>query len=149
MTLLGPSFPACKILRPPGMILKEATLFHYFQKDRCKDWKTIYYNVRVGKGIPLPDNYPSWLTRDWILSTQHRIDALIETQDNVLIVEVKSLAGRTAFGALLLYKQLYQKDPIIKLPIKLLVVSDFIYGQMLESFLDNGIEVYLHNIYNE
>lgn len=131
------------------MVLKEATLFHYFQKDRCKDWKTIYYNVRVGKGIPLPDSYPAWITRDWMLSTQHRIDALIETQNNVIIVEVRSLAGRASFGALLLYKQLYEKDPAINLPVRLVVVSDYIYGQMLESFQENGIETYLHNIYQQ
>ena len=143
MTVLGPPFPPCKIIHPPGMIQKEATLFHYYQSEKCKDWKNVYYNVRVGKGIPLQEDYPSEISRDWILSTQHRIDALIETQDNVIIVEVRSLAGRTSFGALILYKQLYEKDPIIQLPVKLVIVSDYIYGQMLESFTENGIEVYL------
>lgn len=142
-TILGDEFEPCRIIKPPAMSAPEVLLWHKFQREHCEDWLRVFYNVRVGKGIPQTEEVPNFILKDWILSTQHRIDALVETKDNIIIVEVRRLAGRAAFGALILYGQLWAKDPQITKPVRLAVVTDYCFGQMLESFKENGIEVYL------
>jgi hypothetical protein len=142
-TILGDPFLPCKVLTPPGMSSFEIMLWHRFQVKYCEDWSRVFYNVRVGKGSPPPGHYEEEIKEMWLFITMHRIDALVETAGDIILIEVRGSAGRSALGACILYKQLYEQDRVIQKPIRLAVVTNFLNEEMEGIFKNNGIETYI------
>jgi len=142
-TSLGDPYPPCYEGIPPGMTKCDLYLWRKFQALHCIGWTQVYFNVRVGKGSPAPESYEENIRDGWMSLTQNRIDALIETHKEVMIVETRRKAGRSAFGGLILYKQLWDKDPKIDKPVSMVIVTDYLTTQMEESFKENGIKIYL------
>lgn len=73
--------------------------------------------------------------------TMFRIDAVVETKDHVLLVEVRPNAGRSLYGALMIYKQLWAADPRIDKPFFALGVSDNATVQIRSIFELNNLRL--------
>lgn len=142
-TILGEPYPPCFQGFPGGMTSGDLELWKRFRDKYCTEWIRIYFNVRVGKGSPSRENYTDELQEAWMFLTQHRIDAVLEYEDHIMITEFRRHAGRSAFGACILYPQLWAKDPKINKQVTVAVVTDFLTEQILESFQENGIKTYI------
>jgi len=84
----------------------------------------IYYDVRVGGAGTQPGDVGQKMANMYRAVTAKRIDALIEYDDEVWIVEVAAGPGLRAIGQLATYHALYAHDPKIPKPTFAYLVCD-------------------------
>lgn len=138
---LGDPFSSSWKGKPPGMAPRDAEIWKRWHDKHEKDILRVFYNVRVGGGTP-PDeqNSPDDVLH-WLMLTMLRIDAVVETKEHVLLIEVRPEAGRSLFGALMVYKQLWAAAPPIDKPFIPLGLSNFASDQIRSLFELNGLRV--------
>lgn len=73
--------------------------------------------------------------------TMFRIDAVVETSQYVMICEVRPDAGRSLYGALMIYKQLWGADPKINKPFFALGITDNATIQIRSIFDLNDLKI--------
>ena len=97
----------------------------------------IYYDVRVGNsGTQLAELDPK-MANMYRAVTAKRIDALIEYDNEVWIVEVAAGPGLRAIGQLATYHALYAQDPKIPKPTLAYLVCD-----SLDPDLQTALDLY-------
>ncbi len=126
---------------PPGMAPQDNPIWQNFRSRRLSIIHRVYYNVRVGGGSVDPGVKSPEDILMWIQISMLRIDAVVETKDEVWIIEVKPNAGRTAFGAVQIYLTLWNADPKINKPAVPVIVTDTITPQMRAICELSGIKV--------
>ena len=140
-TLLGSPHSPRWEGKPPGMQPRDLPIWHRFRKKHQAEILRVWYNVRVGGGGMPQEDVEADILLMWLSLTMLRIDAVVETEKEVWIIEVRPNAGRSAFGAVMIYTQLWAADPIIPKPAKAVVVTDTITPQMQAIYDLNGVTV--------
>ncbi len=140
-TFLGQSFLPAWRGSPAGMSPRDKEIWYRWIDKHEDDVIRVYYNVRVGGGSftenqDSPDDLLAWL-----MLTMLRIDVVAETKDHVLLIELRPTAGRSLFGALMIYKQLWASDPKIIKPSLALGVCDSTTEQIRSMFELNGLRL--------
>jgi hypothetical protein len=129
--------------RFPHLRPAEAHLWARWLTRYGAGWKRFAYDVRVGRGRPGDPSAPPEIQRDWQLLTQQRIDAVGWQDGGPTLFEVSPRAGRAAYGALLLYRDLYQQTyPAGGVP-HLALVTNRIHPDIQQTAEANGITVYI------
>ena len=129
--------------RYPHMKPGEAAIWERFLRRLPWRAKSIRYDVRLGQGVALPTDTEAWVSKMvWALSTK-RVDVLVETRREVVIVEVKERAAMSAVGQLLGYLVLFRAQFPTKKVVKLAVVCERIAPDMGIVFREYGIEAYV------
>lgn len=101
----------------------------------------ISYDVHLGEGAPVNPDWPEWMIgMVWALST-HRLDVVIERPNEVIIIEIKGVAGMSAVGQLLGYEALWLSDRGAARPVRLLLVCERVEADMRGVFSFYEIEV--------
>ena len=101
------------------------------------------YDVRLGEGARVAEGVPDWVRRmAWALSTK-RVDVLVETPREFIIVEVKSRAGLSAVGQLLGYLVLFQQQYRPEKRVRLAIVCEQVAPDMGAVVNEYGIEVHV------
>lgn len=142
-TFLGQPFSPYWEGKPPGMAPRDSALWVRFMDKHKDDIIRIYYNVRVGGGsLPRESNDPDDIL-SWMMLTMFRIDAVAEYKDHVLLCEIRPNAGRSLYGALMIYNQLWATDPKIDKPFSPLGITDYATTQVHSIFElnDLGLEI--------
>jgi len=101
----------------------------------------ISYDVHLGDGAAGDPAWPAWMAAMVRSLSTHRVDVLIERRDEVVIVEVKSIAGMGAVGQLLGYEALWLRDRGTERPVRLLLVCERMEADMRGVFDYYEIEV--------
>lgn len=125
-TDLGQEFQITWRGDPQQMLPADVPLWHLFLDKFAWMFDRFYYNVRVGgpdiskiKGDPA-------IARMWYASTAKRIDAIGETKKDLWIIEVASSPYLRAVGQCLSYKFLWEQDPKINKPARMVLVCYFL-----------------------
>lgn len=101
----------------------------------------VSYDVHLGEGAEVDPAWPEWMVgMVWALST-HRVDVVIERPGEVVIVEVKGIAGMGAVGQLVGYEALWVKERGLDRPVHLLLVCERCEADMRAVFDWYEIEV--------
>jgi len=122
--------------RPPGMSRRDRVLWTRFQAKYSGLWLRVYYNCRVGLTEAEQPAKGSGEFPAWTVYTLPRIDAVVETSNTYVSIEVRPGANRGALGAALTYKYLFEKTPINRKVIIAAVVTD--------KLTDIYLEIYRH-----
>lgn len=86
--------------------------------------KTLYYDCLLGGPFLSPEEELDPIKKSWRYVNSKRPDAVIETEEEVWIVEVSANPGLRALGQLVAYQALWLEDPkIAKLERAVLVVE--------------------------
>jgi hypothetical protein len=116
------------------MLPADVPLWHLFLDRYAWKFDNFFYNVRVGgpdiskiKGDPA-------LAKMWYANTAKRIDAIGETKKELWIIEVASSPYLRAVGQCLSYKFLWELDPKIDKPARMVLLC---------YFLDNDLKMVL------
>ena len=125
----------------PHMLPEETKIWDaYLEREGLPEGK-ISYDVHLGAGVAPDPAWPAWMAKMvWSLST-HRLDVVVERPDEVLIVELKIVAGMGAVGQLLGYEALWLKDRGVARPVRLVCICDRIEADMETVFSFYEIEV--------
>jgi len=101
----------------------------------------VSYDVHLGEGAAVNPAWPAWVASMVRTLSTHRVDVVIERADEVVIVEVKGIAGMGAVGQLLGYEALWLRERGLDRAVRLLLVCERMEADMSSVFEDYGIEV--------
>ena len=101
----------------------------------------VIYDVHLGEGAPIKAEWPEWMKRDVKALSRHRADVVIARPNEVVIIEVKSIAGMGAVGQLLGYEALWLKEHGTERPVHLLCVCERVEADMETVFAFYEIEL--------
>ncbi len=92
--------------RYPHLLPIDVELWEKFVTNYPGFFGQVAYDVHVGEGITIPDNYSESLRGMAKTLTQKRIDVVGIKEDIAWVVEIKTYAGVTAVGQVITYRQL-------------------------------------------
>jgi len=125
-------------MMPADKVLWEKWLALYSQ-----GWERYEYDVRIGEGITVSEEYPDWGKDLARLLTQKRIDVIAYRQGIPWIFEVKPQAGLGAYGQLLAYRELYRRHFNYAGPLELAIITDLLNPDERFIYEKAGIHVFL------
>ena len=82
------------------------------------------YDVHLGEGAPLDESWPAWMKSMVKSLSTHRLDVVVIRPLEVVIVEIKSVAGMSAVGQLLGYEALWLQEYGTEKPVTLVCVCE-------------------------
>jgi len=121
----------------------EAVLWSRWLRQQGRRAEDFRYDVRVGRGRPIPAGTDPIIARDWTLLTQQRIDVVGTIEGVLTLVEVSPRGSRAAFGAIELYRDLYRETFAHDGPLGMALVVGAIHPDFLRVAEQRGIRVYL------
>lgn len=121
----------------------ERNLWEKWFSKYSQGWEGYEYDVHVGEGVTVGEDYPDWARSMAKLLTQKRIDVLAWRQGRPWIFEVKPQAGLSAYGQLLAYRELWMRENPGKPRPELAVVTDILNPDEEYLYRGAGIHIFL------
>lgn len=106
------------------MLPHEVPIWEAFVERYGAPGSKVIYDLHLGEGAPINSEWPEWMTRMVKALSRHRADVVIERRDEVVIIEVKPIAGMAAVGQLLGYEALWLKEHGTDRPVRLMCVCE-------------------------
>lgn len=132
-----------KLAKYPHMLARDIKIWEAFI-DTHPDWyQEVAYDVKVGKGVEVPDEYPGNIKRDALALTRKRIDVVGWTAGGVDVIEVKPYAGLSAVGQVLSYRELLIRDRAPGVVVRPVIVTDVLQSDLELVCSRLGIVVYV------
>ncbi len=101
----------------------------------------VEYDLHLGEGVAVDPTWPDWMVRAAKTLSTHRVDVIVRRPGEVLIIELKVVAGMGSIGQLVGYEALYLKEYGLDLPVRLLCVCEVLEADMSVVFAYYEIEV--------
>lgn len=125
------------------MLAPDIPVWYRFLKERAAEFKALYYDCLLGGPALSPDKEKDAMQRMWRALICKRADAIAETKTETWIIEVSACPGMRALGQLLTYKTLWDEDPKIDKPVKMVLVAEQVDGDVKASYKPYNIVLYL------
>lgn len=127
----------------PHMSPKEVELWERYLAWTPLRFQRVIYDLHLGDSAPLDPAWEPWLVNLVMATSRKRVDVIGETEDTIIIFEVKEYAGMNALGQLLAYESLYRDEYKPTKPIRKTVITDRLPPSMGIIFPQFNIEVIL------
>ena len=101
----------------------------------------VRYDVHLGEGAAVDPGWPVWMVAMVKALSTHRVDVVVERAREVVIIEVKGVAGMGAVGQLVGYEALWLRQVGVDRPVSLLCVCERMEADMRTVFGFYEIEV--------
>jgi len=127
----------------PHMIGEERDVWERFIKENPGFFQEVEYDVHVGEGMTMPDN---WSEKDlsWAQHlTQKRIDVVGFRGDEIVLVEVKRRVDLATLGQVLGYKFLYERKENLVGKTKSVVIAAVADVDDRDVLGHYGIEIFI------
>lgn len=108
----------------PHMLPREERIWDRFIELHGLPTGEIEYDMHLGVGAPIDPTWPPWMAGMVKTLSTHRADVVVSRSDEVVIVEIKSVAGMGAVGQLVGYEALYLQQFGLDRPVRLLCVCE-------------------------
>ncbi len=125
----------------PHMLPAEVRRWDAFLEQHGLPVGVVSYDVHLGDGAEIDSAWPAWMASMVRSLSTHRVDVVIERPYEVVIVEVKGIAGMGAVGQLLGYEALWLRDRGTDRSVRLLLVCERMEADMAGVFAFYEIEV--------
>ncbi len=112
----------------------EARIWDAYIAEYCLPSGTVSYDVRLGEGAEIKEEWPPWMRAMVKALSQKRLDVMAEDRWGITIFEIKRRAGLSCLGQLLGYEALMFKERGGWKPITLVAVCEDIEPDMVETF---------------
>lgn len=126
---------------PPQMLPPDIPLWHHFLDRYASNFERFFYNVRVGSADMTKVIADEALKKMWYASTAKRIDAIGEMKEEIWIIEVASSPYLRAVGQCLSYPFLWNEDPKIDKPAKMILLCYFIDSDLRRILDHYGVKI--------
>jgi len=108
----------------PHMMPEDIPVWSRWLTLQSRNWDHIDYDVHVGEGVTIPDDWPDNYKANALGLSLKRIDAVIFYGDRICIVEVKKIAGWKALGQIVGYPVLYSNYMAPTMPVTRLLICE-------------------------
>lgn len=125
----------------PHMLPGEVRRWDAFLEQYGMPVGEVSYDVHLGDGAPVDPEWPPWMAAMVRALSTHRVDVVIERPDEVVIIEIKRIAGLGAVGQLVGYEALWMRERGLTRPVHLLLVCERCEADMESVFAWYEIEV--------
>jgi len=126
---------------PQQMLPSDVPLWHRYLDAHAKEFLRFYYNVRVGGPDISKIEGDETLKRMWYLNTAKRIDVIAERETDLWIIEVASSPYLRAVGQCLSYLYLWNLDPAIAKPAKMVLLCYYLDSDLEKVLTHHGVSV--------
>lgn len=109
---------------PPHMLPPDIPVWYRFLDKWRHEIKTLYLDCLVGGPYLTPEEEKDPIKKSWRYVNAKRPDAIVETKDEVWIIEVSANPGLRAMGQCIAYLSLWLEDPKILKPEKAVLVVE-------------------------
>ena len=109
---------------PPAMPTGDLGIWLRYRTQLVGMYDKVYFNVRVGEPVPIPEGLPPEIEKMAIETSRRRIDVVAEGILDWLLIELKFQASADALGQILMYRALWLSDPPDNRPVSMAIVSD-------------------------
>jgi hypothetical protein len=140
-TELGEPFAITWRGDPQQMLPPDVPLWHLFLDRYAGNFERFFYNVRVGGPDMTSIDADEAMKKMWYASTAKRIDAIGEKKDEIWIIEVASSPYLRAVGQSLSYLFLWNEDPKIDKPAKMVLLCYFIDSDLERILKHYGVMI--------
>jgi len=140
-TDIGPPFEITWRGDPQQMLPSDVPLWHLFLDKFATEFDRFYYNVKVGGPDISKIKADAKLAKMWYDVTAKRIDAIGERKKDLWIIEVASSPFLRAVGQCLSYKFLWELDPKIKKPARMVLVCYSLDRDLTMVLKHYGVEI--------
>lgn len=107
----------------PHMIGEDRQVWERFMRENPDFFQEVEYDVHVGEGMTMPDNWEE-KDRTWAQQlTQKRIDVIGFRGDETVLVEVKRRVDLATLGQVMGYKFLYERRENLVNKTKSIVIA--------------------------
>jgi hypothetical protein len=126
---------------PEQMLPSDVPLWKKYLDAHANEFLRFYYNVRVGGPDISKIEGDETIKRMWYLSTAKRIDVIAEKKDELWIIEVASSPYLRAVGQCLSYLYLWNQDPKIDKPAKMVLLCYYLDSDLEKVLNHHGVKV--------
>lgn len=140
-TELGDPFAITWRGDPAQMLPSDVPLWNLFLDRYASNFERFFYNVRVGGPSFEGLDVDLAMAKMWYASTAKRIDCIGEKKKEIWIIEVASSPYLRAVGQCLSYKFLWEEDPKIKKPAKMILVCYFLDSDLERILKSYGVGI--------
>lgn len=105
-----PRFPPDKLFRYPHMFPLDIAIWERFLDKYAGDYLGFDYDIKVGTGTIVPNEWDDNYKRMAEILSKYRIDAVGHKTGRLEIIEVKPEASTVAIGQIVTYMELYKRD---------------------------------------
>ncbi len=140
-TELGEEFAITWRGYPTQMLPPDVPLWNLFLDRYASNFERFFYNVRVGGPDMSKVIADEAMKKMWYASTAKRIDAIGEKKNEIWIIEVASSPYLRAVGQCLSYLFLWNEDPKISKPAKMVLLCYFIDSDLERILKHYGVTI--------
>ena len=140
-TDLGKPYPVTWRGAPEQMLPADVPLWWAFLDRNAFRYERFYYNVRVGGPDISTIKGSLAIAKCWYASTAKRIDVIAEKKSQLDIIEVASAPYIRAVGQCLTYPFLWNLDPKISKPIRMVLLCYYIDSDLEQVLKYHGVAV--------
>jgi hypothetical protein len=140
-TDLGKPYPVTWRGAPEQMLPADVPLWWAFLDRNAFRYERFYYNVRVGGPDISTIKGSLAIAKCWYASTAKRIDVIAEKKSQLDIIEVASAPYIRAVGQCLTYPFLWNLDPKISKPIRMVLLCYYIDSDLEQVLKHHGVPV--------
>lgn len=116
--------PVVKTGRYPHMAKLDAAIWERFLDQYGVNFTAAAYDVALGGFLPDEDQGDLAMRKGWQYATALKIDAVLQREGELWIVEVKPGGGTAGVGAALCYTILAERDGFSAFPLVPVLVTD-------------------------
>lgn len=127
---------------PPHMLATDVPVWYAFLESWGFLFRSLYYDCLLGGTVLVEEDRDDPMKRMWRANTAKRADAIAELTNEVWIIEVAQRPGLRAIGQLITYQYLWQEDPQIEKPEKLVLVAQQFDKDLFAAASKSGILIY-------
>ena len=142
-TDLGQKFDIVWRGDPPHMLDPDIPVWYRFLEVYGHLFNNLWYDVCVGGPFYTKKELEDPLKKMWYQNLAKRIDALAEVDKSIWIIEVSSDPGLRSIGQLSSYQILWNLDPKIQKPEKLVLVAGTLETDLLTVAGTLSIQCYI------
>lgn len=130
--------------RPPHMLERDIPVWFRFLEKWGSGFLNLYYDCLLGGPYLTEVEKKDPLKWMWRVNLSKRADAIAETENEVLLIEVAPNPGLRILGQLQTYRILWLRDPkIIKIE-RMILVCEAIDSDLLDSASTSGVLIYVN-----
>ncbi len=126
---------------PQQMLPSDVPLWHRYLDAHANEFLKFYYNVRVGGPDMTNIVADEAIKKMWYASTAKRIDVIAEKASDLWIIEVASSPYLRAVGQCLSYLYLWNLDPKIDKPAKMVLLCYYLDSDIEKVLTHHGVSV--------
>lgn len=142
-TTLGQPFSLDWKGAPPHMLAPDVPVWYRFLDQVRAQVQHVYLDALLGGPFLTDQEEQDPLKKSWRYVNSKRPDAIIETPDEVWIIEVSAHPGLRAIGQCLTYLCLWIEDPVITKPERTLLVIETIDTDLGAACAKFGVLIYV------